>query len=114
MLTIDTVTEGDVTVLRLAGRIVLEDDPSPLRTEIERLMKEGRCKLVLDLTGVTYIDSAGLGLMVAKFVSLRKNGGDLRLVHLTPRSMHLMAITNLSTIFEVHPNEAAAIRSFAQ
>ncbi len=113
MLTIATHLAGDVAVLQLTGRLVLEDMDSPLRDEIERLIRDGRVKLVLDLNAVTYIDSAGLGLLVAKFVSLRSRGGDLRLVHLTPRSMHLMAITNLATVFETYASEDLAVASFA-
>lgn len=114
MLTIATHLVGDIAVVQLFGRLVLEDTDSPLRQEIERLMGDGHVKLVLDLNGVSYIDSAGLGLLVAKFVSLRKNGGDLRLVHLTPRSMHLMAITNLASVFETYASEELAVRSFAR
>ena len=113
MLTIATHLVEDIAVVQLFGRLVLEDTDSPLREEIERLIRDGHVKLVLDLNGVSYIDSAGLGLLVAKFVSLRKNGGDLRLVHLTPRSMHLMAITNLASVFETYASEELAIRSFA-
>jgi anti-sigma B factor antagonist len=112
MLTIATRMTGAVAVLTLAGRIVLEDMESPLRTEIDRLVRDGCFKLVLDLAAVSYIDSAGLGLMVAKFVSLRSRGGDLRLVHPTPRSMHLMTITSLATVFETYASEDAAVRSF--
>ena len=112
MLTITTHLAGDVAVLRLTGRLVLEDTESPLRTEIERLMKDGCSKLVLELSRVTYIDSAGLGLLVAKFVRLRRAGGDLRLVHPTPRSVHLMNITNLASVFETYPTEADAVASF--
>lgn len=113
MLTIATHLAGDVAVLQLTGRLVLEDMDSPLRDEIERLIRGGHVKLVLDLNAVTYIDSAGLGLLVAKFVSLRSRGGDLRLVHLTPRSMHLMTITNLATVFETYASEDLAVASFA-
>ena len=112
MLSISTHILGDVAVLTMTGRLVLEDIESPLRTEIEQLVRDGRVKLVLDLAAVTYIDSAGLGLMVAKFVSLRSRGGDLRLVHPTPRSMHLMTITSLATVFETYATEDAAVRSF--
>ena len=112
MLTITTHMAGEVAVLSLAGRLVVEDIESPLRTEIEQLIRDGRVKLVLDLAAVSYIDSAGLGLMVAKFVSLRSRGGDLRLVHPTPRSMHLMTITSLATVFETYASEDAAVRSF--
>ena len=113
MLKIATHLVGDVAVLQLFGRLVLEDTESPLRQSIDQLMRDGHVKLVLDLNGVSYIDSAGLGLMVAKFVSLRSRGGDLRLVHLTPRSMHLMAITNLASVFETFASEELAVRSFA-
>jgi len=112
MLTITTRMTGDVAVLGLTGRLVLEDTDSPLRSAVERLVRDGHVKLVLDLAAVTYIDSAGLGLLVAKFVSLRSRGGDLRLVHPSPRSMHLMTITNLATVFETYPTEDAAVRSF--
>ena len=112
MLSISTHLAGDVAVLSLVGRLVVEDIESPLRTEIDRLVRDGRVKLVLDLAAVSYIDSAGLGLMVAKFVSLRSRGGDLRLVHPTPRSMHLMTITSLATVFETYATEDAAVRSF--
>jgi anti-sigma B factor antagonist len=113
MLTLTTEMSGDVAVLCLTGRLVLEDTESPLRGAIEELMNAGHVKLVLDLAAVTYIDSAGLGLLVAKFVSLRSRGGDLRLVHPTPRSMHLMTITNLATVFETHASVDAAVQSFA-
>ena len=113
MLTLTTHMSGDVAVPCLNGRLVLEDTESPLRPAIEQLISAGHVKLILDLAGVTYIDSAGLGLLVAKFVSLRSRGGDLRLVHPTPRSMHLMTITNLATVFETYPSEDLAVQSFA-
>ena len=112
MLTITAQDAGDVTVLQLTGRLVLETAESPLRPAIDALMQKGRNKIVLNISGVTYVDSMGLGLLVAKFVSLRNRGGDLRFVHVTPRSMRLMAITNLSSVFEVFSSEEAAIASF--
>lgn len=113
MLTVTTRMAGDVAVLCPTGRLVLEGTTSPLRSEIERLVGDGHVKLVLDLAAVSYIDSAGLGLLVAKLVGLRSRGGDLRLVHPTPRSIHLMTITNLATVFEIHATEDAAVHSFA-
>ena len=75
-------------------------------------MQEGRRKLVLDLRGVTYIDSAGLGLLVAKYVSVRRTGGDVRLVHVTARSNQLLSITKLATVFRMFESEAEAVASF--
>lgn len=112
MLEITERAVGDVTVLRLSGRLVLEGRDSPLVARLDGLAQEGRIRLVLDLRDVRYIDSAGLGLLVAKFVSLRRRGGDLRFVHLSQRSEHLMGITNLSTVFPIFESDEDAIRSF--
>ena len=103
---------GDVTVLDLNGRLVLTEAEEPLREHLEALIAHGRVKLVLDMTDVTYIDSAGLGMLVAKYVSARRRGGDIRLCHLTPRSMHVMEITRLSRVFGVFDSESEAVDSF--
>ena len=112
MLEITEHAVGDVTVLTLVGRMVLEDAETPLRGYVDRLLQQNRLKVVLDLRDVTYIDSAGLGLLVSKFVGARRRGGDLRLVHLTARSASLMAITNLNSVFATFESEADAVRSF--
>lgn len=111
MLDITDRAVGDVTVLTLTGRLVLED-AEPLGELIERLFEEHQTKLVLDLRDVSYVDSAGLGLLVAKYVGARRRGGDLRLVHLTARSAHLMSITKLGGVFEIFASEADAVRSY--
>ena len=103
---------GDVTVLNLHGRVVLTEAEDPFREHVEALIARGRVKLVMDLTHVTYIDSAGLGMLVAKYVSARRCGGDIRLCHLTPRSTHVMDITKLSCVFRVFDSEDEAVRSF--
>ena len=113
MLTITEATMGDVTVLRLTGRLVIEDGDAPLGPAIDALLAQDRVKLVLDLREVTYIDSAGLGLLVSRYVRVRRRGGGLRLVQLTARSTHLMAITNLAPVFGVFASEADAVKSFA-
>lgn len=113
MLAITESVAGDVTVLRLAGRLVIEDGDTPLGSTIDALLAQGRVKLVLDLRQVTYIDSAGLGLLVSRYVRARRRGGNLRLVQLSARSSHLLAITNLAAVFGVFASEAAAIASYA-
>lgn len=112
MLTITERTMGDVTVLRLSGRLVLETEETPLREQVDRLASEGRVNVVLDLRDVSYIDSAGLGVLVSKLVSLRRRGGDLRFVGLTPRSTALMHVTHLLTVFQTFATEEDAVRSF--
>jgi anti-sigma B factor antagonist len=103
---------GDVTVLDLNGRLVLTEAEEPLREHVEALIAHGRVKLVIDMTNVTYIDSAGLGMLVAKYVSARRRGGDIRLCHLTPRSTHVIEITRLSCVFSVFDSEDEAVDSF--
>jgi anti-sigma B factor antagonist len=105
---------GDVTVLNLKGRMIFEEGDTPFKDHVDALVARGRTKLVLDLAGVTYIDSAGLGMLVAKYVSLHRQGGDMKLVHPTPRCEELMRITHLRDVFEVFQTEDAAVESYAK
>jgi anti-sigma B factor antagonist len=102
---------GDVTVIVPVGRIVTEDG-DVLRNVVDTLVQQGRVKIVLDLQQVTYIDSSGLGLMVSKYVSARRRGGDVKLLHPSARSIHLLEITHLAQIFEVFESEDDAVRAF--
>ncbi len=103
---------GDVTVLRLSGRLELEDGDLVFRDYVNRLVAEGRVKIVLDLKDVSRIDSAGLGMLVSKYLTTQKSGGTIKLVCLSQRSDHLMDITRLATVFEIFHDEADALRSF--
>ena len=105
---------GNVTVLDLKGRLVFDDGDSVLRERINELVDQGRLNLVVNLGEVTYIDSCGIGVLVAKFVSLRRKGGDLRFVSVTPRSQRLMEITKLMDIFRLYDTEADAVASFSK
>src|SRR6476620_5870495 len=104
---------GDVTVPPGGGRVVLGDGAADLRSRINDLMDEARLKFLLDLTDVTYIDSFGVGVIAAKYVSVRRKGGDVKLLQLSPRSHHVMRIAGLLKIFESYEDEAEALRSFA-
>ncbi|HKH71732.1 MAG TPA: STAS domain-containing protein [Vicinamibacterales bacterium] len=111
-----TITEaqvGDVTILRMSGRLELEEGDLDLRDHVDRLVAGGRLKILLDLKAVTRIDSAGIGMLVSKYLSTQKRGGTIKLLHLTRRSDHLMDITRLATVFEIFDDEADAVRSFA-
>jgi anti-sigma B factor antagonist len=103
----------DVTVLRLSGRLEIEEGDLLFRDYVNRLIAEDRVKIVLDLSDVTRIDSAGLGMLVSKYLSARKNGGTIKLLNLTQHSDHLMDITRLASIFEIFDEEEAALRSFS-
>ena len=104
---------GDVTVLQLSGRIVLGDGAAELRAYMNDLVDEARLKFLLDLRNVTYIDSFGVGVIAAKYVSVRRKGGDVKLLRLSPRSQHVMQISGLLKIFESYEEEPAALSSFA-
>ena len=104
---------GDVTVLELDGRLVLEDGEVPLRNAVDQLVAEGRVQVVLDMHGVTRIDSAGIGMLVCKYLTAFRKGGRLKLLHLTSRADQLLRLTKLFTVFEIFESEEEAIQSFA-
>jgi anti-sigma B factor antagonist len=103
---------GDVTILQLIGRLELEDGDTTLRDAIDALVGAGHVKLVLDMREVTRLDSAGIGMLVSKFLTVRRNGGGLKILHPTARTDHLMEITKLTTVFDIFDDEDAAVRSF--
>ena len=102
---------GDAVVLTLEGRLVLEDVEAELRDAIDGLIEQGRVKLVLNVRDVAYIDSAGLGFLVSKYVSVHRRSGNLVLVGVSPRVEHVLAITRLSQVFEVFASDEAAVRA---
>jgi anti-anti-sigma factor len=111
-----TITErriGDVTLLQVAGRVVFGDGAPELRARINDLLDEARLKFLLDLRGVTYIDSFGVGVLAAKYVSVRRKGGDMKLLRLSPRTHRVMRISGLLKIFESFESEEEGVRSFA-
>ena len=113
-LTIAERQVGDVTVLALTGQILLDDGDLALRKRVHELVERGFAKVVLDLGGVTYIDSSGVGMIVAKLKTLKERGGDMKLLHLERRAESLLSMLKLLILFETFQNEAEAVRSFAQ
>jgi anti-anti-sigma factor len=103
---------GDVTVLDLKGRLVLEDGDAALRARVNELIEQDRTQIVLNLKDITYIDSCGVGVLIAKLVSIRNKGGDLRLLNLTERSRRLMEISQLLNVFAIFDSESEALSSF--
>ena len=104
---------GDVTVIDAAGRITLGEGASTFRDEIKNLAAKGNQKLLLNLGDVSYIDSSGIGELVSGFTTVTNSGGALKLLNLNKRVKDLLQITKLYTVFDVHEDEAGAIRSFA-
>ena len=104
--------EGDVAVLDLKGRIRINGGTLALHKSIRCLVEEGKMKILLNLAGVTHIDSTGLGELISSHVTLSNKGGQIKLVHLTQRLQDIMTITKLVTVFDVYDNEADALASF--
>jgi anti-sigma B factor antagonist len=102
-----------VSVLALAGRIVLGEESNALREKLKSLVAAGKNKVVLNVDQVKYIDSAGLGILVAEHVSAKSRGSSLRLCHLGSKFHEVLQITKLLTVFEVYDTQAAAVASFA-
>jgi len=103
---------GDVTILELEGRLILNEGDIVLRNCVNRLVEQGRVKIVLDMRNVTRLDSAGIGMLVSKYLTAHRNGGTVKLLHMTIRGDYLMHITKLFTVFETFESEDEAIRSF--
>jgi len=104
---------GDVTVMDVAGRITLGEGSSALRDALRELVGKNQKKILLKLGVVSYIDSSGIGELVSGFTTVTNSGGNLKLLNLNKRVKDLLQITKLYTVFDVHEDEAGAIRSFA-
>ena len=102
----------DVVVLTLAGQMILDDGDLAFGRKVAELVSRGLVKIVVDLGGVTFIDSSGVGMLAAKLKSVREKGGDIRLLHLTSRSQRLFGMLKLMMAFETFDDEDAAVRSF--
>jgi anti-sigma B factor antagonist len=104
---------GDVTVVDAAGRITLGEGSSALRDVLRDMVAKGQKKILLNLSEVSYIDSSGIGELVSGFTTVTNQGGSLKLLGLTKRVKDLLQITKLYTVFDVHDDEASAVRSYA-
>ena len=103
---------GEVIILDLSGKLTIGEGDELLKDKINSLIQQGRRKLLLNLEGVPYIDSAGLGEIVRTYTTVSRQGGKLKLVHLTKRIQDLLAITKLLTVFDTYDSEQEAVQSF--
>jgi anti-sigma B factor antagonist len=102
-----------VSVVTLDGRIVLGEESTALREKFKSLIAAGKQKIVMNMDNVTYIDSAGLGTLIAAHVSAKTQGASVRLCHLGKKFHEVLQITKLLTVFDVYDTQAAAVSSFA-
>lgn len=103
-----------VTVVALDGRIVLGEEGNALREKVKVLLAEGKKKIVLNVNLVTFVDSAGLGVLVASHHTAKKEAATLRLCHLDNKFQQVLQITKLMTLLSISPTEAEAVESFSK
>ena len=112
-LRISTRTLNGILVVDCSGRIVFGEESAILRDTVRKLISESS-RIVLNLGGITYIDSGGLGTLVSLYTTAHNAGGNVKLANLTQRVGDLLQVTKLLTIFEVFDSEEKAVQSFRQ
>lgn len=110
---VETRQSGDVTILVLTGEITIGVSDVELRNAAHEALDGGARKLLLDLAGVTVVDSSGIGELVSSYTRTSNRGGTLKLLNVPPKVYDILAITQLITIFETYDNEQEAIASFS-
>lgn len=109
----DRVVDG-VAVEVLEGRIVLGEESNALREKVKAMLAAGQKKVVLNMADVTYIDSSGLGTLVALHTSAKAQGSSMKISNLGVKFQEILQVTKLVTVFDSYPTEAAAIGSFSK
>ena len=107
-----TRTSGNVDIIKLDGKITIGAGDQQLREVIGNAVNEGKTNILLDLSGVTTIDSSGIGELVGSYTTVTNRGGKLKLLHLPAKLNELLHVTQLITVFEVYENEQEAVSSF--
>src|SRR5436305_2324968 len=111
-LKIATREVAHVTILDIHGRIVLGEEIGALRDAVRSLIADGKKKIILNLVGVDYIDSSGVGELVGSFTTVRNAGGELKLLNLTQKVEDVLHVTKLYTVFDIKDDEFTAVKSF--
>ena len=101
-----------IAILDLDGRLTVGNEMSSYRETMKTLIDAGKRSIILNLAKVDYVDSTGLGALVMTYTTLNKAGGKIKLLNLTRRSIELLVMTKLTTIFEVFDDEQNAVNSF--
>ena len=107
-----TAIWGDIVILDLRGKITIGEGSVLLRDTVETLLQAGRNRIILNLGGVSYVDSSGIGELVSRYTTTKNMGGKLKLLNLPKKIKDLLMITKLLTVFEIYEDEPAALESF--
>jgi anti-sigma B factor antagonist len=104
---------GNVAIIKVSGDITSNKGSDVLlKDEVRSLLQQGHTNLLVDLSGVFYVDSAGLGELVQAYATTKNRGGALKLLSVTKRLRDLLVVTKLLTVFDTYDSEASAIASF--
>jgi anti-sigma B factor antagonist len=103
---------GDVVILDLLGKITIGEGSVQLRDAVSNLLESGRQRIILNLQGVSYVDSSGIGELVSRYTTTKNQGGQLKLLQLPKKIKDLLMITKLLTVFEIYEDEETALSSF--
>lgn len=105
---------GDIAIVKITGDITLNKGGDVLlKDKVQSLVQQGHTKILLDLGGVSYVDSAGLGQLVNTYATVKNRGGSLKLLNVTKRLRDLLVVTRLLTVFDTFESEAEGIASFS-
>lgn len=103
---------GDVTIIDMDGRVTLGEGSNLLRDLVRESLGRGHKKIVMNMAGINYIDSTGLGELVSGYRLIKGEGGELKLLNLNKKVTDLLQITKLYTVFDIHNEEQQAVASF--
>jgi anti-sigma B factor antagonist len=104
---------GDVTIIDLSGKLASSDDSGHLKEKVTSVFFQGNKKVLINVQDLSYIDSSGLGELVACLATAKRNNGEVKLANLGKRVQDLMIMTKLLNVFDVHDSEAGALTAFA-
>jgi anti-sigma B factor antagonist len=111
-VTINVRDAGNVTFVEVAGRVTLGAAGPSIQDTVRELVDSLHTNIIIDLGGITYLDSSGLGQLVASAAAAASRGGAIKLLNLTERVYDLMLLTKLCTVFAIYADEATAVMSF--
>jgi anti-anti-sigma factor len=109
---ISTKNVDGIEIINLQGKITIGSGDTQMRDVITQAIDNGNDKILLDMSGVTTIDSSGIGELVGSFTTVTNRGGRLKLLHLPAKVNDLLHVTQLITVFEVYETQEEAIKSF--
>jgi anti-sigma B factor antagonist len=112
-LSLSTRSIDGIIVVDCAGRLVFGDESAALREAVRKLIPVHK-QIVLNMKGVSYIDSGGLGTLISLYTAARNAGGDMKLASLSAKTLELLHVTKLLTVFDIRDTETDAVLSFAR